>query len=171
MAIHKPLRRPIQMLGFRRRRHPLLPGRFKWPWLPNERTIGLHCSPFSSPSTSVFSSLATPLVSSTVPVAGVCSRGVPQSNTSSLYSSANSFVLAAGGGLMLHGRPFHSLPVIVPSLLATVRLLRRRRPFLAPRNLQNGATRDVADRSVVLTSPLLDHACIVGPGSRLFRLS
>ena len=120
----------------------------------------------SSPSTWVVSSLANPPVSSTVPVVGRCSGGFPQSGTSSLYSSANSF-LAAGGGLSHQGRPLLSMPAIVPSFVLT---------FLTPSmlssvssavnvyNLQNSVIRNIADRFAVLASPLLDQAFIVGPG-------
>lgn len=101
----------------------------------------------SSSSTSVVSSLANPPILSTVPVASVRSRGIPQSSTSSLYSSANSF-LAAGGGLLHQGRPIHSMPVIVPSFVSTFTT-----PTMSPSvssainvyNPQNGVTHDIAD--------------------------
>ena len=120
----------------------------------------------SSPSTSVVSSLASPPVLSTLPVASACSGGVPQSGISSLYSSANNF-LAAGGGLSHQGRPLQSLPVIVPSFVSTFST-----PSMSSSisslvniyNLQNGAIRNIADHSVVLDSPLLDQAFVVGPG-------
>ena len=119
----------------------------------------------ASPSASVVSGLANPPVSSTVQ-AGGCSGGVLQSGTSSLCSSANSF-LAAGGGLSHQGRPLQSMPVIVPSFVSTFSI-----PSLSPSvssavnisNLQNGAICDIADCSAVLPSPLLDQAFVVGPG-------
>lgn len=119
----------------------------------------------SSSSTSVVSSLANPPILSTVPVASVRSRGIPQSSTSSLYSLANSF-LAAGGGLLHQGRPIHSMPVIVPSFVSTFTT-----PTMSPSvssainvyNPQNGVTRDIADWSAVLALPLLDQAFIVSP--------
>ncbi|XP_068711889.1 uncharacterized protein [Montipora foliosa] len=114
---------------------------------------------------SVVSGLANPPVSSTVQ-AGGCSGGVLESGSSSLCSSANSF-LAAGGGLSHQGRPLQSMPVIVPSFVSTFST-----PSLSSSvtsavnvpNLQNGAIRDIADRSAVLPSPLLDQAFVVGPG-------
>ena len=119
----------------------------------------------ASPSASVVSSLAKPPVSPIVQ-AGGCSGGVLQSGTSSLCSSANSF-LVAGGGLSHQGRPLQSMPVIVPSFVSTFST-----PSMSPSvssavnvsNLQNGAIRDIADRSAVLPSPLLDQAFVVGPG-------
>ena len=119
----------------------------------------------ASPSASVVSGLANLPVSSTVQ-AGGSSGGVLQSGTSSLCSSANSF-LAAGGGLSHQGRPLQSMPVIVPSFVSTFSI-----PSLSPSvssavnvsNLQNGAIRDIADRSAVLPSPLLDQAFVVGAG-------
>lgn len=116
-------------------------------------------------SSSVVSSLANPPILSPVPVATVCSGGIAQSGTSSLYSSANS-VLAVGGGLSHQRRPIHSIPVIVPSFVLIFTL-----PSMSLSvssainvyNLQKGAICDFADRSAMLASPLLDQAFIVGP--------
>ena len=112
------------------------------------------------------SSLASPPVSSTVPVASGCSGGVPQSGILSLYSWVKNF-LAAGGGLSHQGRPLQSMPVIVPSFVSTFST-----PSMSSSvsstinvyNLQNGVICDFADRSAVLASPLLDQAFVVGPG-------
>ena len=119
----------------------------------------------ASPSATVVSGLANPPVSSPVQPGGY-SGGVPQSGTSLLCSSANSF-LAAGGGLSHQGRPFQSMPVIVPSFVSTFST-----PSMSSSvssavnvsNLQNGASGDIADRSAVLPSPLLDQMFVVGPG-------
>ena len=59
------------------------------------------------------------------------------------------------------------MPVIVPSFASTFST-----PSMSSSisstvnvyNLQNGAIRDIADRSAVLASPLLDQAFVVGPG-------
>ena len=79
---------------------------------------------------------------------------------------ANSF-LPTGGGLSHQGRPIHSMPVIVPSFVLIFTS-----PSMSPSvssavnvyNLQKGAIRDIADRSAMLASPLLDQAFVVGPG-------
>ena len=100
---------------------------------------------------------------SSVPVsaASSCFGGVP----SSLGSSASSF-LAAGTGLSQPGRPAFSLNMVVPSFVSTFANPSMSTSVSSPSvySLQNGATRDVTDRSTTLASPLLDQPFIVGPG-------
>ena len=85
--------------------------------------------------------------------------GVP----SSLGSSASNF-LAVGTGLSQQGRP--AFYMVVPSFVSTFANPLMSASVSSPSvySLQNGATRDVADRSTVLASPLLDQPIIVGPG-------
>ena len=100
-----------------------------------------------------------------MPVASGCSGGVPQNGILSLYSLANNF-LATGGGLLHQGRALQSMPVIVPSFVSafsTPSMSSSVSSAVNVYNLQNGAIRDIADRSAVLTSPLVDQAFVVGP--------
>ena len=96
-----------------------------------------------------------------VSMANSCFGGI----SSSLGSSASNF-LAAGTGLSQQGRPAFSFNMVVPSFVSTFS-----NPSMSASvssqsvsSLQNDATRDVADRSAMLPSPLLDQPFIVGPG-------
>jgi len=94
-------------------------------------------------------------------MANSCFGGV----SSSLGSSATNF-LAAGTGLSQQGRPAFSFNMVVPSFVSTFANPSMSASVSSPSvsSLQNDATRDVADRSAVLLSPLLDQPFIVGPG-------
>ena len=97
-----------------------------------------------------------------VSMASSCFRGVP----SSLGSWASNF-LAAGTGLSQQGSPAFSLDImVVPSFVSTFANPSMLASVSSPSvySLQNGVTCDVADRSAVLASPLLDQPFIVGPG-------
>ena len=119
----------------------------------------------SSPpvSTTPPQSTAVEVPNSSVPVsmASSCFGGV----LSSLGSSASNF-LAVGTGLSQQGRPAFSLDMVVPSFVSTFANPLMSASVSSPsvHSLQNSATRDVADRSAVLASPLLDQPFIVGPG-------
>ena len=116
------------------------------------------------------SAQSSPPVSTTPPqstAVEVPNLSVPVSMASScsLGSSASNF-LAVGTGLSQQGRPAFSLDMVVPSFVSTFANPLMSASVSSPsfHSLQNGATRDVADRSAVLASPLLDQPFIVGPG-------
>ena len=121
-------------------------------------------SAHSSPpvSTTPPQSTAVKAPNSWVPVsmASSCFGSVP----SSLCSSARNF-LAVGTGLSKQGRPAFSLDTVVPSFFSTFANPLMSASVSSPSvySFQNGATRDAADRSAVLTLPLLDQPFIVGP--------
>ena len=75
--------------------------------------------------------------------------------------------LGPGTGLSQPDRPAFSLNMVVSSFISTFANCSMSASVSSPSvfSLQNSATRDVADRSAELTSPLLDQPFIVGPGS------
>ena len=120
-----------------------------------------HRSPPVSTTPPQSTSVWVPNSSVPVSAASSCFGGVP----SSLGSSASNF-LAAGTGLSQPGRPAFSLNMVVPSFVSTFANPSLSTSVSSPSvySLQNGATRDVADRSAVLALPLLDQPFIAGPG-------
>ena len=130
-----------------------------------QAALAAERSAHSSPpvSTTPTQSTAVEVPNSSVPasMASSCFGGVP----SSLGSSASNF-LPVGTGLSQQGRPTFSLDMVVPSFVSTFAnpLMSASVSSLSVYSLQNGATRDVADRSAVLALPLLDQPFIVGPG-------
>ena len=74
--------------------------------------------------------------------------------------------LAAGTGLSQQGRPAFSFNRVVPSFISTFANPSMSASVSSPSvsSLQNDMTRDVADHSTVLLSPLVNQPFIVGPG-------
>ena len=117
--------------------------------------------PSSLASTPPIPSVSSPSVPSTKTSA--CSGGVPPL----LLSSTHAFLTAGAGvaGPSLPGRPIQSLSPVVPSFVSKFANPSMSVSSLASAfNLPSSAACDVADRSAVPASPVLDQPFVVGPG-------
>lgn len=128
--------------------------------LNNQASSVANTLPSSSPVSSVTSSLVPVYL-----VASACSGGI----TPSLSSLGNHFLAAGSGtvGSSQQGRPPSSISMAVPSFVSTFAILSMSSSVSSSPSLchsQIGVTCNVADRSAVLASPVLDQLFVVGAG-------